>query len=321
MRASVFFIFVLSTLTFFTHQHCLAATAIFSWIPNSEPDLGGYIIYYGTRSRFYENYIDVGNPALTKGRVYTSVPDLSPDTIYYFSVIAYNSAGKPSGLSHELAFPTPLDDTTNVFPMWSNDFNKDSIQDHLFVGTDGIYALYGSKTGAGEPILVCANFSPAQNWTPQKNIITIEDINNDGWLDIVGFGDNAVRVAYGIDGESFTDSIKIFEQHFGYNHGWRVERHLRMLIDINNDGWLDIVGFGDNAVRVAYGIDGESFTDSIKIFETDFGYNHGWLKKYPRDFVDVNGDGLLDINGWADGVHRVALSVNENLYFDNAIDW
>ena len=265
MRASVFFIFVLSTLTFFTHQHCLAATAIFSWIPNSEPDLGGYIIYYGTRSRFYENYIDVGNPALTKGRVYTSVPDLSPDTIYYFSVIAYNSAGKPSGLSHELAFPTPLDDTTNVFPMWSNDFNKDSIQDHLFVGTDGIYALYGSKTGAGEPILVCANFSPAQNWTPQKNIITIEDINN--------------------------------------------------------DGWLDIVGFGDNAVRVAYGIDGESFTDSIKIFETDFGYNHGWLKKYPRDFVDVNGDGLLDINGWADGVHRVALSVNENLYFDNAIDW
>jgi hypothetical protein len=34
---------------------------ILSWNPNTEPDLGGYKIYYGTKSRKYETPIDVGN--------------------------------------------------------------------------------------------------------------------------------------------------------------------------------------------------------------------------------------------------------------------
>ena len=38
---------------------------------------------------------------------------------------------------------------------------------------------------------------------------------------------------------------------FGYNQGWRNEKGLRMMADVNDDGKADIVAFGNNGVSVA----------------------------------------------------------------------
>jgi hypothetical protein len=80
-----------------------------AWDPNSEPDLAGYRLYYGTASRSYYRTVEVAGG--------TSVPvaDLDPGTTYYFAVTAYNTAGLESDFSNEVSHTT-LDQTANQPP-------------------------------------------------------------------------------------------------------------------------------------------------------------------------------------------------------------
>ena len=49
--------------------------------------------------------------------------------------------------------------------------------------------------------------------------------------------------------------------NYAYNvGGWRVEKHPRLLADVNGDGRADIVGFGDNATYVSLGKRNGTFT-------------------------------------------------------------
>ena len=80
----------------FNQKNCLNCVTL-SWNPNSEPDLGGYKIYYGTKSRKYEMPIDVENST-----VYT-LSGLEKGTIYYFAVTAYDLSGNESGFSEEIS--------------------------------------------------------------------------------------------------------------------------------------------------------------------------------------------------------------------------
>lgn len=71
-----------------------SGVATLSWNPNTEPDLAGYKVYYGTTSRSYTTSIDVGNQT-----TYT-VTGLGFGT-YYFAVTAYDISGNESGYSNE----------------------------------------------------------------------------------------------------------------------------------------------------------------------------------------------------------------------------
>ncbi len=73
-----------------------AADAILSWSSNTESDLAGYRVHYGSTSGSYPNVIDVG--LVTS---YT-VTGLSAGT-YYFVLTAYNTAGIESGFSNEVS--------------------------------------------------------------------------------------------------------------------------------------------------------------------------------------------------------------------------
>jgi len=83
----------------------LCETVTLAWDANSEPDLMGYTISYGTASGNYTSNIDVANTTQ-----YTT-PDLQGGVTYYFAVKAYNEAGSESGYSNEVAHtvasPTP----------------------------------------------------------------------------------------------------------------------------------------------------------------------------------------------------------------------
>ncbi len=93
------------------HSHCLAivcglllprdytrifaADARLSWNANSEPELAGYKVHYGTSFRTYGTSIDVG-----KKTTYT-VTGLTAGT-YYFAVTAVDTAGNETGFSNEV---------------------------------------------------------------------------------------------------------------------------------------------------------------------------------------------------------------------------
>ncbi len=80
-----------------------AATA--SWDPNSEPDVAGYKLSYGTESGVHTTTIDVGNVTS-----YQFNP--APGKRYYVVVQAYNTAGGLSDKSAEAIIDIPSPEGT-----------------------------------------------------------------------------------------------------------------------------------------------------------------------------------------------------------------
>ncbi len=79
------------------------ATVRVNWNANSESDLGGYKVYYGTRSGTYANVLDVGN---TTG---ADINSLANGYTYYFAVTAYDVSGNESAFSNEASILIPGD--------------------------------------------------------------------------------------------------------------------------------------------------------------------------------------------------------------------
>jgi len=75
-----------------------AQTAItLQWDPNPEPNVGGYLIGYGTRSGIDEHLVDVGFATRW------TLSGLSATTVYYFRVYAYSLSGVRSAPSAEVS--------------------------------------------------------------------------------------------------------------------------------------------------------------------------------------------------------------------------
>jgi len=84
----------------------MAATILVSWNANTEPDLDGYKVYYGTQSGQYQAPRDVGNTTTYQG----SVPD--DGSTYYVAVTAYDTSGNESDFSQEASIYVPIPDST-----------------------------------------------------------------------------------------------------------------------------------------------------------------------------------------------------------------
>ncbi len=103
VRWFFFFLLCLATLP----PSLPAAQVAFSWLPNTEPTLAGYKIYYGTSSGNYTNVTDVGFPPVVDGRVQADIDNLTPGKTYYFAATAYDSSGVESDYSNEVSTTVP----------------------------------------------------------------------------------------------------------------------------------------------------------------------------------------------------------------------
>ncbi len=92
----------------FNEGYCAQVTL--TWDPNSETDLAGYEIYYGTSSGNYLGKIDVGNVT-----TYT-VNGLNLGVTYYLAATAYNTQGLESGYSNEVVYTVPSSCTYTISP-------------------------------------------------------------------------------------------------------------------------------------------------------------------------------------------------------------
>ena len=74
-----------------------------AWDENSEPDVVGYRVHYGTSASVYTHTVEAGDATTVQ------IADLLPGTTYYLVVTAYNAAGLESLPSEEISFTTPSD--------------------------------------------------------------------------------------------------------------------------------------------------------------------------------------------------------------------
>jgi fibronectin type 3 domain-containing protein len=95
----------LTTIALLFSSSALAAHLDLAWDPNSEPDLGGYIVYYGTSPENYTKWIDVGKATSVR------ITGLPANKEYFVALTAYDVSGNESDLSSEVSgFPAPGDD-------------------------------------------------------------------------------------------------------------------------------------------------------------------------------------------------------------------
>ena len=194
---------IFSTLIIGLATSAFCATVDFSWKPNKEPNLAGYIIYYGFASRDYQYSLDIENPPLVDGRVSGSVTGLESNTLYYFTVTAYDVEGNESDDAHELAYYVPLGSNFQ-FSVWTGYLNDDQIQDHLFLGDDGTYAIYGSATQIAPPVRIASFVLDLLD--PQE--IGVGDVDDDDIRDVVICSYSGLGVVYGgIGDENFEESM------------------------------------------------------------------------------------------------------------------
>jgi hypothetical protein len=86
----------------------IAATLRVSWNANTETDLGGYLLYYGTQSKNYSACIDVGNATSYQ------LTGVQNGTTCYLAVAAYDTSQNDSALSVEQSVTAPVTTQTGT---------------------------------------------------------------------------------------------------------------------------------------------------------------------------------------------------------------
>lgn len=126
------------------------AQVTLAWDPNTDQGIAGYRIYYGTGSRVYNWFVDVGNDT---SHTITGLPDGSS---MYFAATAYSTAGMESTYSNEI--------------FWS-DISADIPIGEITVGTQ--YTITGSGFGSEKGKILIGNVSARVNsWTGDSITIT-----------------------------------------------------------------------------------------------------------------------------------------------------
>lgn len=196
------------------------------------------------------------------------------------------------------------DGWTGAYPRQLADLNGDGKKDVVGFGKDGVW-LARSLGTSFDVRYVLADFGESSGWSTSRHERLIGDINGDGKDDIVGFGNAGVYVTTST-ATGFTPVSWVIAD-FGYDSGWRVESHERLLADVDGDGKQDIVAYGNDGVWIARST-GSGFTPPSYVLAR-FGSSQGFNKvRHVRTAADVNGDGKADLVVFADDGVYTALS-------------
>ena len=168
------------------------------------------------------------------------------------------------------------------------------------------------------------------------------DIDNDGDLDVIMGALGALTVFINDGQANFTEYIQYADDSYGYNTDNSIIELLEPvssgggmlnidLFDVNQDGYLDLIGGWEAANRqlaIYYG-NGQNFTkDRMKVLP----YSDDWVNLMNVNFYDVDDDGDIEIivgrsdlyvtNGWY--MELLKLDANGDYYivedgFDNSL--
>jgi hypothetical protein len=135
----------------------------------------------------------------------------------------------------------------------------------------------------------------------EKHPRLLADITGDGKADIVGFGDAGVFVAVSNGDGSFAFTPQLALEDFGFEQGWRVENHLRLLADVTGERRADIVGFGDAGVLVSPALDGGTFREQPLFVIPNFGHGTSGPVEQVGPFLPDPTIGIVQASGGREG--------------------
>ncbi len=176
----------------------------------------------------------------------------------------------------------------------------------------GSFQLFSEKT--------LSEFNSIAGWSAEKHIRTLADMDNDGDLDLIGFGNDGVGVkAWDETNSVFNDSFAFatigstwLTGLYGADVGggsWDKNRHPRYLVDYDADGLTDVVGIGEGAVvwskncgdgtlKAAAACGNVGVSTASEQLSNGFSANTGWDPAlHFRAMADVDGNGLIDLVG------------------------
>jgi Astacin (Peptidase family M12A)/FG-GAP-like repeat len=185
----------------------------------------------------------------------------------------------------------------DTHPRYLADVNGDGKKDVVGFSDEGVWVSFSTGLGFAAPQFLINDFGYVSGWRVERHPRYLADVNGDGKQDVLGFGDAGIYLSLS-EGTGF-GQVAFVVADYGYDTGWRVERHPRYLADINGDGKQDIVGFGDAGVYRSLS-EGATFGPATFV-RADYGYDSAWrVENHPRLLADVNGDGKQDIVGFGD---------------------
>ncbi|CBS90968.1 calcium-binding protein [Azospirillum lipoferum] len=194
----------------------------------------------------------------------------------------------------------------NVNPRQLADVNGDGRMDIVGFASGVVRVAQGQADGtfATAQTALSGTLTSGTSWTSMGQYPRLlGDVNGDGRADIVGFSSTSVVTALGQADGTFGSVTLAYNGSFTTGYGWTNNNdYPRLLGDVDGDGMADIVGFGGNQVFVARGrADGTFAPMKVAYSDNYTKYTGGWTTQdqYPRQLADVNGDGRMDIVGFA----------------------
>lgn len=188
-------------------------------------------------------------------------------------------------------------------PLAWGDFDNNGYLDLLIVSNNGSKA--SSKIYLNNGNTLVENQTWGQNLTAfNLGSLSIGDLNNDGWLDLVMFG---------LSLPNFARQSKVYinnKSSLVENRSWAIQNSYGALDlgDIDADGDLDLITSGsDNAVYIN---NGTGFSQS-----TEWAQNLSSIGSYLMHLLDIDNDGRLDL------VKGTSIYINNQSAFVDNVSW
>ncbi|MBL3699753.1 CHAP domain-containing protein [Leucobacter luti] len=237
--------------------------------------------------------------------------DGRPDIVGFASNgvhVALNTGSSFAGMTKWYdGFGTAKGWTVDTSPRMVADMNGDGLPDIVGISKTGVYVALNTGTRFAAMTQWSSGFGRGSGWSTAAHPRTLADVNGDGRPDLVGFATNGVYVA--LNGGTSLQTMRLWRAGLGNANGWRIERHPRILADVNRDGLADVVGFDHNGVVVALST-GSGFT-APKRWSSEFGAKDWSTAQSPRFVTDTNGDGRADIVGFSSQGIQIATSTGK----------
>ncbi len=219
------YVVLISFFYFALSSYLMAAEVKLKWQPNSEADLQGYNVYFGSSSRNYGPPVPVGH-----NNDYT-VQDLEEDQAYFFAVTALDTSGNESGFSAEITKQTA------AVPPSANTPESTDEPVALWLMDEGQGMTLADASGNGFNAAFAHNgTSPNPVWKTDAVLGPVVQLKGGGFesgnfvdlgaLDIGG-DQMTLGVMFKIDAISPTDGRLIAKQQTWYENGhyWMLGRY------------------------------------------------------------------------------------------------